>query len=389
MTEQDEEHIMKQTDEAKDRVLEAAEKIANQYLELDTENIDDKRIKELLNEALPVVESCEQVLGVNHPDTTELYYEIGSMYRDIKDYSHAVEWYTKGAEHGHDDAQCSLALLHQLGEGVTKNPAKAIEWYTKAAEKGNETAMFELGEIYYNGEGVKPDYAKAAGWYIKLAEKGHEYVYIQLAQCLHKTGEHKRALTWAKKAAKEYPDDNLAIYTLATIYQALDRKEEALKMFKLCLNLESGQDVSDEIKRETRRSIRKLNHGHINILELLPIELNLRTTVALITLACYLYIKTESLADTFIILLRGAVALIAFGILFKQTLGFMSQLRDCKYRFWNIPQKAWINLGLVNLGALVTFLIVLPPNYIMGIYVLILMLSAVIFLILLIVSAFL
>ena len=155
-------------------------------------------------------------------------------------------------------------------------------------------------------------------------------------------------------------------------------------MFKLCLKLESDQEVSDEIKRDTRRRIRKLNHGRINILELLPIKLNLRTMIALIALACSLYVKTESLTDTFFILLRGSVAFIAFGILFKQILGFMSQLRDCKYRFWNIPQKAWINLGLVNLGAWVTFLIVLPPNYIMGIYVLILMLSAVIFLILLI-----
>ena len=169
---------MKQQDEAMTRALKAAEKIANQYLELDTENIDDKRIKELLNEALPVVVQCEQVLGSTHPDTLELYHNIGSMYCVMKNYSRSVEWYSKAAEHGHDDAQCSLALLHQLGEGVTKNPAKAIEWYTKAAEKGNETAMFELGEIYYNGEGVKPDYAKAAGWYIKLAEKGHEYVYI-------------------------------------------------------------------------------------------------------------------------------------------------------------------------------------------------------------------
>jgi hypothetical protein len=52
---QDGERIMKQQDEAMTRALKAAEKIANQYLELDTENIDDKRIKELLNEALPVV----------------------------------------------------------------------------------------------------------------------------------------------------------------------------------------------------------------------------------------------------------------------------------------------------------------------------------------------
>ena len=136
---------MKQQDEATTRALEAAEKIADQYLTLDIENIDEKRIAELLTEALAVVEQCEQVLGSNHPDTLELYYKIGSMYDYAKDYPRAIEWYTKAAEHGHDDAQCSLALSHHLGKGVKKNPAKVIEWYTKAAEKGNETAMFELG----------------------------------------------------------------------------------------------------------------------------------------------------------------------------------------------------------------------------------------------------
>ena len=44
---------MKQTDEAKARVLEAAEKIRDQYMELDIENIDEKRMKEVLDEASP------------------------------------------------------------------------------------------------------------------------------------------------------------------------------------------------------------------------------------------------------------------------------------------------------------------------------------------------
>ena len=159
-------------------------------------------------------------------------------------------------------------------------------------------------------------------------------------------------------------------------------------MFKLCLNLESEQEVSDEIKRETRRGIRKLNRGHINILELLPIKLNLKTAVALIVLACYLYGKTESLTDTLIILLRGSVAFIAYGVLLQQILNFMYELRGCKYRFWKIPQKAWVNLGLVNLGAWVTFLIVLPPNYIIAVCFLILIFS-VLYLILMIIFSFL
>ena len=166
---------MKQTDEAKARVLEATEKIRDQYMELDIENIDEKRMKELLDEALMVVESCEQVLGVNHPDTTELYYEIGSMYSDIKNYLCAVKWYAKGAELGNEYAQSSLAQMYQYGKGVETNLAKAIEWYTKAAEKGNEIALFELGEIYQYGHGVEMDYTKAVEWYIKATEKGDEF----------------------------------------------------------------------------------------------------------------------------------------------------------------------------------------------------------------------
>ena len=173
MTEQDEEHIMKQTDEAKARVLEAAEKIRDQYMELDIENIDEKRMKEVLDEALRVVESCEQVLGVNHPDTTELYYEIGSMYSDIKNYSCAVKWYAKGAELGNEDAQSSLAQMYQYGKGVETNLAKAIEWYTKAAEQGYKNAQYSMGWAYEHGQGVDKNLAEAKKWYQKAADQGH------------------------------------------------------------------------------------------------------------------------------------------------------------------------------------------------------------------------
>ena len=256
---------MKQQDEAITRALAAAEKIADQYLKLDTENIDKKRIAELLTEALAVVELCEQVLGINHPGTMELYYEIGSMYDYAKDYPRAVEWYTKAAEHGHDDAQCSLALSHHLGKGVKKNPAKAIEWYTKAAEKENEIALFELGEIYQYGQGVEVNHAKAAEWYTKAAEKGDELAYREVACCLYTIEEYDKALSWAEKAVKEYPEDHFGIYYLASIYQALGRKEEALSQFELCLKLEEEQQagnemIDDEMINETKDRIRELKN---------------------------------------------------------------------------------------------------------------------------------
>ena len=251
---------MKQQDEAMARALKAAEKIRDQYLELDTENIDEKRMKEVLDEALRVVESCEQVLGVNHPDTTELYYEIGSMYSDIKNYSCAVKWYAKGAELGNEDAQSSLAQMYQYGKGVKTNLAKAIEWYTKAAEKGNEIALFELGEIYQYGHGVEVDYAKAAEWYSKVAEKKDKIACCELAWCLYMIEEYEEALPWAEAAVKEYPEDNIGIYCLASIYQALGRKEEALSQFELCLKLEEEQQADGEMINETKDRIRELKN---------------------------------------------------------------------------------------------------------------------------------
>ena len=251
---------MKQQDEATTRALEAAEKIADQYLTLDIENIDEKRIAELLTEALAVVEQCEQVLGSNHPDTMELYYEIGSMFCDIKDYPHAVEWYAKGAECGDEYAQCAVAQMYQYGKGVKKNPAKAIEWYTKAAEKENEIALFELGEIYQYGQGVEVNPAKATEWYTKAAEKGDELAYREVACCLYTIEEYDKALPWAEKAVKEYPEDHFGIYYLASIFQALGRKEEALSQFELCLKLEEEQQTDDEMINETKDRIRELKN---------------------------------------------------------------------------------------------------------------------------------
>ena len=179
---------MKQQDEAMDRALKAAEKIAYQYLELDTENIDDKRIKELLNEALPVVVQCEQVLGSNHPDTLELYHNIGSMYCVMKNYSRSVEWYFKAAENGD-----------------------------------------------------------------KLA-------YRDLAWCLYMNKEYEKALPWAKKSVKEFPEDNVCHFCLASIYQALGKIEEALREFEFCLKLEEEQQTDDEIINETKDRIRELKN---------------------------------------------------------------------------------------------------------------------------------
>ena len=129
---------MKQQDESIFCSIEAFEKIKSQFH--DIKDGDVKRTTEVLIEAIGVVEQCIQTLGNNHSHTVELYYMIGVMYYDLKNYSQSVKWFTKGANHGDEASECELALMYQCGKGVKQDLGKAIDLYTQAALKGNETA---------------------------------------------------------------------------------------------------------------------------------------------------------------------------------------------------------------------------------------------------------
>ena len=66
-----------------------------------------------------------------------------------------------------------LGLRYYNGEGVEKDFSKAVEWWSKATEwVENDKARYYLGVCYENGEGVEKDMAKAIECYRKAAEKG-------------------------------------------------------------------------------------------------------------------------------------------------------------------------------------------------------------------------
>ena len=55
------------------------------------------------------------------------------------------------AEQGHVDAQYSLGVMYENGEGVPENDAEAVKWWRFAAEQGNVGAQYNLGYMYENG----------------------------------------------------------------------------------------------------------------------------------------------------------------------------------------------------------------------------------------------
>ena len=56
------------------------------------------------------------------------------------------------AEAGATEAQYSLGVKYDTGEGVPQDDAEAVRWYRLAAEQGHASAQYNLGVQYDNGE---------------------------------------------------------------------------------------------------------------------------------------------------------------------------------------------------------------------------------------------
>ncbi len=73
------------------------------------------------------------------------------------------------AEQGDREAQFSMGLRYDLGDGVERNPELAAQWFTKAATPGVAGACLYLGMKYDFGTGVRQDKAAAIRWYEQAA----------------------------------------------------------------------------------------------------------------------------------------------------------------------------------------------------------------------------
>ncbi|EFC44114.1 predicted protein [Naegleria gruberi] len=74
-------------------------------------------------------------------------YNVGAIYAEREDLDKAYEWYLKSAENDYVDAQYNVGCLCAQGKGTPRNDRKALEWITKAAEAGHENANRILNQI--------------------------------------------------------------------------------------------------------------------------------------------------------------------------------------------------------------------------------------------------
>jgi TPR repeat protein len=101
-------------------------------------------------------------------------YEQGRAAYKEDDFKTAFAIFQPLANQGHAQAQFSLAILYDEGEGVQKDIQKAAFWYRKAAEQGHRDAQFNLGQLYSVGKGVPKDLQQAYFWWILASTDGDE-----------------------------------------------------------------------------------------------------------------------------------------------------------------------------------------------------------------------
>lgn len=91
-----------------------------------------------------------------------------------RDYSSALYWYKKSAEHGEALAYYRVSKMYRAGHGVKKDEKVALEWCRQAAERGVGVAQGIMGACYEFGWGTHVSYYQAREWYKRAIESGYE-----------------------------------------------------------------------------------------------------------------------------------------------------------------------------------------------------------------------
>lgn len=81
------------------------------------------------------------------------------------DWKNGIKVLRPAANAGVLEAQFTLALAYELGNGVKRNGRLAVKWYEEAADHGFTGAQSRLAGLYERGEGIETDFKEAYFWY--------------------------------------------------------------------------------------------------------------------------------------------------------------------------------------------------------------------------------
>ena len=118
-----------------------------------------------------IIQTLEKYTPILEQSAEECYNE-GLKFDQLKDYTHALESYSKALEKGHVKAGTNLGLFFLLGKSGAPDKAKAYQLFLDSANKGHPRAMTNLGIMLKRGDGVTQNIPEALLWFKKAAKLG-------------------------------------------------------------------------------------------------------------------------------------------------------------------------------------------------------------------------
>ncbi len=86
----------------------------------------------------------------------------------------SAKWLLKAGDQGYLPAMNALGFLYQYGWGVGQDWTEAGKWYRYAAEHGDANAQASLGLMFESGQGGLPhDKVQAYKWFLLSADQGN------------------------------------------------------------------------------------------------------------------------------------------------------------------------------------------------------------------------
>jgi TPR repeat protein/transglutaminase-like putative cysteine protease len=139
------------------------------------------------------------------------------------------------AKEGNIEAQLSLGVMLEYGQGIEKNQTLALEWFQKAARQGSPVGKMRVARFYIYGDGVEKDFKKAAGLLREAVDGGVPYASYLLAG-LYRRGQgldadKKQAMMYYERAAAGgISDAEVAIADM--FYFGKEGREQAVQWYR-------------------------------------------------------------------------------------------------------------------------------------------------------------
>lgn len=132
------------------------------------------------------------------------FYNLGNISYQKRDFTSALNFYSKALEYNHPGAIYKLGYLYQEGKGTDLNLKKAFDMYQKSANLGDPHAMSALRDMYSLGTvvfNVKESYfwALAASENGDYSAKSTLNVYAKRLSSEEQDIQNNRLISWEKE----------------------------------------------------------------------------------------------------------------------------------------------------------------------------------------------